>query len=184
MKYRGFTLIELLAVVLIVGILTAVAVPQYKKSLERSRLTEATQMLPAIFDSRTRLMVEGGYSMRELLEDDPEAMKEKLQGELPFTRLDIEMKGHISKDSAIKWETDNFTYYLFSFGEEHKLTEEVSARAKRGYEGITLYYDGSVWACCDPEHEGGSEENRCENVAIFNRDNRLFYEPERCAEKE
>ena len=57
---RGFTLIELLVVVLIIGILSAVALPQYTKAVERSRVAEAELMLRSLRDAQARCFLEHG----------------------------------------------------------------------------------------------------------------------------
>ena len=60
---KGFTLLELLVVVLIIGILAAIAFPQYNFAVEKARMTEAIINLQVISKANERFyMTHGRYA--------------------------------------------------------------------------------------------------------------------------
>ena len=58
---KGFTLVELMIVIVIVGILSAVALPNFLNQTKKAAATEATQQASNIFKQAHAYTLENGY---------------------------------------------------------------------------------------------------------------------------
>ncbi len=67
-KNNGFTLIELLVVVLIIGILSAVALPQYQKTVLKAKTVQGLVSLKAIEKAQEEYFLANGHYTTDLEE--------------------------------------------------------------------------------------------------------------------
>ena len=86
---NGFTLIELLVVVLIIGILAAIALPQYQKAVVKARFAEAITTLKTIKQAQDLCELREGEFCGDI------------------ASLDITLPGKVSTS---EWESQNFRY--------------------------------------------------------------------------
>lgn len=90
---KGFTLIELLVVVLIIGILSAIALPQYQKTVERARLTQLLVYMDTIKKANDFYLTAGQY---------PTSVPE---GTNMLTPAGLDMPGNGTWDNGYMWHT-------------------------------------------------------------------------------
>ncbi len=127
---KGFTLIELLAVVLIVAILSGVALPQYRKVVEKARVSESQAMLRVIYDSSERLAGEFGYrSYADLV-------SRKGATNYSFARMDMFDKDNLPSGCSLPTPTElkcqRFTYkpLVYAGGNAYIVAEKTTTPYK------------------------------------------------------
>ena len=146
-KNVGFTLIELLVVVLIIGILAAVALPEYTKAVEKSHVADARTQL------RNLMLAEKAYKLANSEYTDD------------LTALDIELT-NISPDSPNTIISKDWVITVYLPTNTTNPFRAFAARAKNGvantsgeyWYGISLllYPSGEVkWKCQASFTNGG-----------------------------
>ncbi|MGB2579981.1 prepilin-type N-terminal cleavage/methylation domain-containing protein [Elusimicrobium simillimum] len=125
---KGFTLIELLVVVLIIGILAAIALPQYTKAVKKSRAAEVATTISALEKAGQRYAMAGIAPSAIAYDKDCVDM------------LDIDLSGGTYAADVSGYKTKYFTYGIACHPDGRF---EVNFNDQKGEFACWLYIESS-----------------------------------------
>ncbi len=126
MNKKAFTLIELLVVVLIIGILAAIALPQYQRAVDKTRAITVLNTVRAIKDAQEVYYLANGQYSKD------------------FTELDVELPGgEIKKATASRVTYKNGMVYFFYINSTYGTQSVKGTTAVSDYE-IEYYFEHQV----------------------------------------
>ena len=139
---QAFTLIELLVVVLIIGILAAVALPQYQRAVEKARFTQLVTVSKSIVDAQQAYyLANGKYASRA-------------------DELDIEypMNASGTMFQTDQWSCDFVVANGLGGG------PRTSCSLSQPHVLLQWYHDSNRFNCCAYSDDQYKGESLCQNV--------------------
>ena len=142
---KAFTLIELLVVVLIIGILSAVALPQYKNAVDKARFLQITIIAHSLADAQRRFYLANGYYTVNL--DD-------LDIQIPGTRSD-------SNSSFIGLKNG---YCNINYNEVAENPQWVGCHLNKPYTYYYVRYANNEYGCYSYSRDNYAADRLCKNM--------------------